>query len=97
VVWVFIRKDIVKERKYTITAIPITTSRFGPSGSLKKRNITREHMRDVRPRVSNEVFFDLKYIPVIIFSLRILFAIPVPVRSLSLTRIKENHQSHKGW
>lgn len=54
-------------------------------------------MRDVRPRVSNEVFFDLKYIPVIIFSLRILFAIPVPVRSLSLTRIKENHQSHKGW
>jgi hypothetical protein len=45
-----------------IAAIPITTSKFGPSGSLKRKNITLEHRMDVIPKISNEVLFDLKYI-----------------------------------
>ena len=53
-----------------ITAIPITTSKFGPSGSLKNKNITLEHAIDVIPKISNEVFFDLKYIFVIILDLQ---------------------------
>jgi hypothetical protein len=55
-----------KERKYITPAIPTTTSRFGPSGSLKKINIAREHTRDVIPSMNNEIFFDLKYIYVLV-------------------------------
>jgi len=54
--------NIVKDRKYIIAAITITTRRFGPSGSSKKKNIALEHAIDVIPKISNEVFFDLKYI-----------------------------------
>ena len=50
----------IKDEKYRITAIPVTTSRFGPSGSLNSRNIALEHTRDVIPRISNDVFFELK-------------------------------------
>lgn len=57
-----LNKYIAKDKKYMITAIPITTSRFGPSGSLKNKNITLEHIIDVMPKISSEVFFDLKYI-----------------------------------
>src|SRR5678815_3927662 len=50
----------IKDAKYRITANPVTTRRFGPSGSLKRKNNTLEHTRDVMPRISNEAFFDLK-------------------------------------
>lgn len=41
-------------------------SKFGPSGSLKNENIALEHAIDVIPKIINEVFFDSKYIFVII-------------------------------
>lgn len=59
-------KYIGKDKKYTIAAMPITTNKFGPSGSLKNKNIGLEKTRDVIPNISNEIFFDLKYIRVII-------------------------------
>jgi hypothetical protein len=49
-----------KERQYIITAIPITMSRFGPSGSSKNRNIVLEHRMDAIPKMRRDVFFDLK-------------------------------------
>ena len=55
-----------KDTTYTIAAITITMRRFGPSGSLKDRNIILEQAIDVIPRMNSEVFFDLKYI----FSMR---------------------------
>ena len=51
-----------KDRKYTITAVIITTRRFGPSGSLKNKNINLENAKDVRAKITNEIVFDLKYI-----------------------------------
>lgn len=51
-----------KDKKYTIMAIPVTMSKFGPSGSLKNKNSILEHRIAVMPRMSNEKFFDLKYI-----------------------------------
>jgi hypothetical protein len=57
-----LNKYIVKDKKYMITAIPITTSRFGPSGSLKHKNINLESKTDVTNKISNDIFFDLKYI-----------------------------------
>jgi hypothetical protein len=57
---------IVTERRYTIAAVPITTSKFGPSGSLKKENIALAHTMDVMPNISNEIFFDLNNILVVI-------------------------------
>ncbi len=45
-----------------IVAITTTTRRFGPSGSLKNRNIAREHTRDVMPKMSKEDLFDLRFI-----------------------------------
>ena len=59
----------VRDKKYRIAAIPITISKFGPSGSLKSENSTLEHTMDVTPRISNKVFFDLKSIFAIIVSL----------------------------
>lgn len=46
--------------------MPVTISKFGPSGSLKNPNIDLEQKTDVNPRIINEVFFDLIYILVII-------------------------------
>jgi len=48
-----------------ISASPITTSKFGPSGSLKNKNSNLEHARDIIPKISNEVFFDVKYVLII--------------------------------
>ncbi len=45
-----------------ISAIPITTTKFGPSGSLKRENIIFESTIDVIPNIINEVFFDLEFI-----------------------------------
>lgn len=39
-------------------AVTITTKRLGPSGSLKKKNIVLEHIRDVIAKISDEIFFD---------------------------------------
>lgn len=49
-----------KDKEYIITAIPVTTRRFGPSGSLKNKNSALEHTIEVMPKISREVFFDLK-------------------------------------
>jgi len=57
-----LNKYIVKDKKYTIAAPTITTKRFGPSGSSKDKNIVLEHTIDVMPKITNEIFFDLKYI-----------------------------------
>jgi hypothetical protein len=40
-------------------AVTVTTSRFGPSGSLKKKNIALELRRAVIPSSISEVLFDL--------------------------------------
>jgi hypothetical protein len=61
-----LNKYTAKDRKYTIAAITVTTSKFGPSGSLKKKNIAREKIIAVIPNIINEVFFDLKYISIMI-------------------------------
>jgi hypothetical protein len=61
-----VNKYAANDKKYMIDAIPITTSKFGPSGSLKRKNIALEHAMDVIPKISNEVLFDLKYISVTI-------------------------------
>ena len=50
-------KYTAKDKKYMITAIPVTTSKFGPSGSLKNKNIARENKIAVTPRITNEIFF----------------------------------------
>ena len=55
-----------RDNKYTTRAKPATIKRFGPSGSLKNANSALEHMRAVMPKIINEVFFDWKYIFVII-------------------------------
>ena len=60
------KKYAVKDKKYTITAIPITMSKFGPSGSLKNENIALEHATDVIPKISNEAFFELSIFVIIL-------------------------------
>lgn len=58
-----------KENTYMIIAIRITTKRFGPSGSLKNKNIDREHITAVMLKMSSEILLDLKYIAVSIFEI----------------------------
>ena len=50
-------KYIDKDKKYIIAANTVTIRRFGPSRSLKKKNIVREQRRDVRARI-RRVFFE---------------------------------------
>ena len=59
-------KYSAKDKQYTIPANTVTTSRFGPSGSLKNENIGLENTIAVIPSMINEIFFDLKYIFTII-------------------------------
>lgn len=68
-------KYAVKDKKYSIAAVTITIRRFGPSGSLKKKNIVLENRIDVIHKIINEAFFDGKYILVIILyqSLKIIY------------------------
>lgn len=61
-----LNKYIVKDKKYTIIAITITISKFAPSGSLKDQNSIFEHTIAVIAKIINEVFFEFKYMPVII-------------------------------
>lgn len=58
----FNKRITPKDKKYIIIAITVTTRRFGPSGSLKKKNIVLEKIIDVSPKIINEIFFDLKCI-----------------------------------
>jgi hypothetical protein len=46
----------------TIIAVPRTTKRFGPSGSLKNTNIILDKPSAVMAKSINEDFFDLKFI-----------------------------------
>jgi hypothetical protein len=47
-----------------MTASTVTTRRFGPSGSWKRKNNVLEHTSAVIPRSSNDVFFAVKGIVV---------------------------------
>ena len=49
-----------------VAAITVTMSKLGPSGSLKNTNSALEHTMEVMPKMINEVFFDLKYMVVIV-------------------------------
>jgi hypothetical protein len=57
-----------KDKKYTAIAKAVTIKRFGPSGSLKKKNSILEQMMAVAPNSISEIFFDLKYIFAILLS-----------------------------
>lgn len=61
-----VNEHAAKDAKYRITAMTIIMSRFGPSGSLKDKNIVLEHAIAVMPKIINEAFFDVKYMLVII-------------------------------
>jgi ABC-type transporter Mla maintaining outer membrane lipid asymmetry ATPase subunit MlaF len=39
-------------------AVTTTTKRLGPSGSLKKKNIILEHIREVVAKISGKIFFE---------------------------------------
>jgi len=51
-----------KEKKYNIAAVAVTISRLGPSGSLKRKNISLEHSIEVMAKIIRELFFELKFI-----------------------------------
>jgi len=51
-----------RDKKYMIIAKAVTIKRFGPSGSLKKKNRILEQMMAVTPNSISELFFDLKFI-----------------------------------
>jgi len=48
-----------KDIENMTAAATVTTSRFGPSGSLKKKNSALEQRRAVMPRRKREALFDL--------------------------------------
>ncbi|WP_090524333.1 hypothetical protein [Mucilaginibacter sp. NFR10] len=50
-----------QDSKNTASAKPPTIKRFGPSGSLKKKNSNLEQMIAVTANIINETCFDLKY------------------------------------
>ena len=51
-----------KDKRYMTIARAVTIRRFGPSGSLKKKKRILEQMMAVTANISNEIFFDLKFI-----------------------------------
>ena len=57
-----------KDKRYTTIAKAVTIKRFGPSGSLKKKNSILEQMMAVTPSIINEIFFDLKCIIAILLA-----------------------------
>ena len=57
-----------KDKRYTTIAKAATIKRFGPSGSLKKKNSILEQMMAVTPSIINEIFFDLKCIIAILLA-----------------------------
>lgn len=46
----------VRDTVYTIAVATRTTSKFGPSGSLKKANSVLENTTEVMPKMSSERF-----------------------------------------
>lgn len=56
-----VNKYAAVDNKYTISARTVTIKRFGPSGSLKKKNSIRELIMAVTANIISEIFFDLKY------------------------------------
>ncbi|QEM04640.1 hypothetical protein DIU31_014370 [Mucilaginibacter rubeus] len=50
-----------QDNKNTASARPPTIKRFGPSGSLKKKNSNLEQMIAMTANIINETCFDLKY------------------------------------
>ena len=44
----------VRDTRYITAAVTITISKFGPSGSLKKKNSVLENTIAVIPKMSNE-------------------------------------------
>jgi hypothetical protein len=50
-----------QDKKYTASARTTTIKRFGPSGSLKKKNSILEQIMAVIANIVNETSFDLKY------------------------------------
>jgi hypothetical protein len=50
-----------EDKRNIASAKPVTTTRFGPSESLKKNNNSLEHTMAVAANSSNDIFFDLKY------------------------------------
>ncbi len=48
-----------EDKIYTASAKPATIIKFGPSGSLKKKNSILEQMMAVTANIINEIFFDL--------------------------------------
>src|SRR5688572_24868140 len=56
-----LKKYTAKDKRNIMTAIPVTISKFGPSGSLKSKNINLENRIDVAPNISKGILFDLKY------------------------------------
>lgn len=51
-----LRAYAAKDSTYTMTAATITTSKFGPSGSLKKKNSVLENTMAVMPNMNIECF-----------------------------------------
>ncbi len=49
------------DKRYIASAKMATINTFGPSGSLKKKNIVLEQTMAVAANMINETFFDLKY------------------------------------
>ena len=56
-----LKKYTAKDKRNIMTASPVTISKFGPSGSLKSKNINLENRVDVAPNSSKGILFDLKY------------------------------------
>lgn len=56
-----LNRYIAEDKRYTSSAKPKTIKRFGPSGSLKKKNNILEQMMAVAANSINEILFDLKY------------------------------------
>jgi hypothetical protein len=54
-----LNKYAISDRRKMITAIPVITSKFEPSGSLNDDNNTFEHTKAVMAKIINVVFFDL--------------------------------------
>jgi len=55
-----------------VIANPPTIKRLGPSVSLKKKNNSLEQRIAVAPKITNEIFFDLKFIFMILLDIWVI-------------------------
>lgn len=65
-----------EDKAYMANVKPATIKRFGPSGSLKKKNIILEQIMAVTANVIKEIFFDLKYRFAMLLPMCIKWAFP---------------------